>query len=115
MVYAQAFYRFHLWDVGTFPQLVLLGSAFTAGMTWLVGRRAEDGLTVLWLLLAGFVGISLGVIIDVAVSPIAETGGERNLFPFEIVLLTLFGLPGAIAGSVLGWTTRRRGPQQHAA
>jgi hypothetical protein len=80
-------------------------------MTCLLVRRAHDGLTVVRLLLAGVVGIVLGALVDVAAHPIAESGGERNLFPFEIALLTLFGLPGALLGSILGWMARPRAPQ----
>jgi hypothetical protein len=114
IAYAQAFYRLHLWDIESVARLVLLASAMTTGMMWLLARRARDGRIVLGLVVAGVLGLALGVIVDVAISPIAETGGERNLIPFEIALLALFGLPGAVLGSLLGWATRPRVPQRPA-
>jgi hypothetical protein len=92
-------------------QLVLLSSAITAVMACALVRRASDGLTVVRLLLAGVIGIALGALSDVVAHPMAATGGERNLFPFDVALLTLFGLPGAIVGGLLGWMTRPGPPQ----
>lgn len=106
MLYAQAYYRCELGGIGSLPGLALTGSAITGGMTWLLVRRVERGWGVAWVLLAGVVGILLGVAVDVALHPLASTGGERNLFPLEAGFLAVLGLPGGIVGSLLGWLTR---------
>jgi hypothetical protein len=44
-------------------------------------------------------GVSLGVFLDVAVHPNTKEGFERNLFPLEMFLHTLFAAPSVLAVS----------------
>ncbi len=49
----------------------------------------------------------LGVFIGVAFDAMTDTKMDRNLFPIEMVLWTVFTAPGAAAGTVIGGIMNR--------
>src|SRR5262245_24973639 len=70
---------------------------FVGGGAWFATKAAWAILPALW------VGIVVGVVIDVARDPM-----ERNLFPLEIAWWCITSLPGVCAAVLLGVIVGRR-------
>jgi hypothetical protein len=54
-----------------------------------------------------FVGISVGVFAFASYDSFAN-GVDHNLFPVEIIVMSISGIPGLLAGQALSWLTLGR-------
>jgi hypothetical protein len=90
-------------DVPLFKFLLAASSiAFLATLL----NRMLTGMSIVIMSVAFFGGVYAGVFFDIARSFLAG-GPDRNLFPIEMLALTVFAMPGLIAGIGVAWIIKR--------
>jgi hypothetical protein len=94
---------------GNAPPLTLLLAASTLAFFAALAIKVLGRLSGLLISIAFFVGLYAGVVLDVVINTL-RGGTERNLFPVEMVVLTVVALPGFVAGIVAGWGINRFRP-----
>jgi hypothetical protein len=76
----------------------VLGPVALALVACSAGRLSWVSVPPLMLL-----GIFIGLVIDLALHP----NPDRNLFPLEVVFMSVFLAPAVVTGSVIGWFVKR--------
>jgi hypothetical protein len=111
MAYAIAFYRvadpgyadplsFHVFTLASVASAAISFVGVLVAMSRLHPLVAEG-----IFLLGGAFGIAVGVFLDVLIHPVVGIG-ERNLLPFEVIVVGGFGIPGFVFGSAAGLVAR---------
>jgi hypothetical protein len=63
-----------------------------------------------------FVGVVIGIVLEIVVHPTLETGSQRNLFPLEIAFHLLIAAPSILLAAAI-WkagTSTRKHPEKDA-
>jgi hypothetical protein len=88
------------------PSYAMVVVIFTFVPALLASRYTASPLLVLWVEL-GF-GTAMGALLSVFLHPLANTGGERNLWLFEIIIFWGVGILPTCGGLYLGRKFRSR-------
>src|SRR5258708_15786766 len=95
--------RFPILGITSFSALIALSvlvlGPLTVALVICAGKAS-------WLIvpLLVFIGVISGIMIDV----VSDTKVDRNLFPIEIILLSVVVAPILVASSALGWFLKNR-------